>query len=87
MEAASAGCLPILPRRLVYPELFDEPGFFYDGSVQDLTNRLMELARAKDEGTFWSAGRERAMQLARQYAWDRIAPRLDTAVEQVIANS
>jgi len=87
MEAASAGCLPILPRRLVYPELFDEPGFFYDGSVQDLTNRLMELARAKDEGTFWSADRERAMQLARQYAWDHIAPRLDTAVEQVIANS
>lgn len=50
LEAVSAGALPVLPERLSYPELFkDENGhlykdFFYDGSYQNLAEKLANFA-------------------------------------------
>lgn len=83
MEAASAGCVPVLPRRLVYPELFDNPVFFYDGSVAALTDRLAELAKRKDQAGVNAPRKAEAERTAGQYGWSQVASRLDDAVDRL----
>lgn len=55
LEAAASGCLPLAPRRLAYPELFEEE-LLYDGDLgnpeteaRELADRLAELAGRLDE--------------------------------------
>ncbi len=46
MEAIYCGCYPILPRRLTYPELFDDqknPELFYDTFDELVSNYVMRL--------------------------------------------
>lgn len=41
MEAAQSGCVPLVPDRLCYPELYDRP-YRYGHSAEDLTSVLTE---------------------------------------------
>ena len=70
LEAAGAGCVPLLPRRLSYPEIFpaeSQAALFYDEGR--LAVRLSELLT--DDGL---AGRHAARALAQSYFWQgRIA--------------
>ncbi len=54
VEAMSAGCVPVLPNRLSYPELiWNDPQHFdrclYDGTVEDLARKLTNLAKLRRE--------------------------------------
>jgi len=78
VEAVYAGCMPLLPNRLSYPELLP-PGAHATclyADREDLKARLTrlierpELARACD----LRAG-------MRRFGWDEVAPRLDAAAE------
>jgi len=87
VEAIAAGCHPLLPRRLAYPELFEAAGidetaeFFYDGSEEELARRLRSLAdRLAREGRVLS-GSSLAERFRERYAWDRLAPAYDAEVE------
>ncbi len=85
VEAITAGCRPLLPRRLAYPEVLAAvaPGredFFYDGSTEQLASRLEELAGALAGNT--DVGfREIANHARDRFAWHRLRPRLDSALE------
>ncbi len=66
IEAVRAGCRPLLPKRLSYPELF--PGeFLYDEN--DLTFRLKEYILNKQR-----LSEDRAIELTRAFSWDTLAP-------------
>jgi glycosyltransferase involved in cell wall biosynthesis len=66
IEAVRAGCLPLLPRRLSYPELF--PGeFLYE--EKDFVSRLKECIL-----TGKSLSNERAMELTSDFSWDSLGP-------------
>lgn len=96
IEAIAAGCRPLLPRRLSYPEIVDavapsRDDFFYDGSAESLAARLTELASWVDAGSvgFPPAGsnamfvdREIAARAVARYSWTHLRPRLDDAVER-----
>ncbi len=80
VEAAYAGCAPLLPDRLSYPELVPPQwhGTCLYEDADDLYRRLArwtehpEQARAVDlRGEF------------RRFGWDRVAPRLDDVLELV----
>lgn len=49
LEAIAAGCFPLLPARLSYPVILcdlagdDAPACLYDGTVEDLAQKLMKL--------------------------------------------
>ena len=83
VEAALAGVYPLLPKRLSYPEIFDSekhPHYFYDGSAQNLADRLEELSRALAHGKLWPNGADEGARDLLKYRWDKLAPELDVAV-------
>lgn len=81
MEATRAGCIPVVPARLVYPELYPVE-CLYDGTPADLAKSLRRLARLKAE-----AGTLRLLhallgldELTANHSWSRRAPELDRAL-------
>lgn len=60
LEAVRAGCCPLLPRRLVYPELFDEQ-FLYDDC--DFVLKLRQVIAHQP------VDRKQAMVMAERFSW------------------
>ena len=89
VEAIAAGALPILPRRLAYPEILsgippaDEELFFYDGTARSLADRLTLLSRQLATGDLWQGDPHRAIRAVERFTWPRLAPRLDDALAQL----
>jgi glycosyltransferase involved in cell wall biosynthesis len=81
-EAAYCNCLPLLPRRLAFPELFDGD-YFYD-DLDDLVERLDDAVT--------NIGRTRARTRSprksiEKYDWHMMAPRYDKALNELAASS
>ncbi len=66
MEAVRAGCRPLLPDRLSYPELFPAEFLYSDG---DFEQRLEKAVLAKKR-----LSENEADQLTRAFSWDVLAP-------------
>ncbi len=87
-EAMAAGCYPLVPRRLSYPEVLTGLGdaageHFYDGSARRLADRLGELAGRRED--LWRGDPERGRRAVARFAWPVLRPRLDDALESVAA--
>ena len=65
LEAVRAGCRPLLPRRLSYPELFPEDFLYNEG---DLLNRLKEAVRKK------RLSHHVSLKLTKPVSWEELAP-------------
>ncbi len=86
VEAIAAGCYPLVPRRLAYPEILaglggDAEEHFYDGGPDRLAARLGEIAG--QSGDLWRADPERGRRAVAGFAWPVLRPRLDDALESV----
>lgn len=91
VEAILAGCYPLLPRRLSYPELLeaergDADRFFYDGSPEALAGRLAKLAQCLDAGWLEPEATAGAARRVARFAWSRRGPELDRALEEVVTS-
>jgi glycosyltransferase involved in cell wall biosynthesis len=86
-EAAAAGCLPILPPRLAYPELFPpEAGHaasFYDGTAAGLADALADTAARLARDDLWQGDPARARRAVERITWSVLAPQLDAALAAV----
>jgi glycosyltransferase involved in cell wall biosynthesis len=89
VEASLAGAYPLVPNRLAYPEIFSPAHnagageFLYDGSVKDLTVRLIDLAtRLEREGSLLGPT-ESLRDRLRRFEWPNLAPSLDATVERI----
>lgn len=85
VEAAAAGAHPLLPRRLAYPEVFraeQHPEFFYDGSAEELADRLETMA-----GTVTDERPGPACAIAAAYEWAKRARAMDEAMDKAMAAS
>ncbi len=87
VEAALAGCLPVLPDRLAYPEVFAAAraatpagALFYDGSPQALGDLLTGLAA--NPASIGSAGAS-ARRSVIEYTWDRRIATMDDALAEL----
>jgi glycosyltransferase involved in cell wall biosynthesis len=88
VEAIAAGCRPLVPHRLAYPEILaplgDEAGdFLYDGSPDVLADRLEELAADALEGDLWQGDPTRAARAVARLDWRERAPAMDAALEAI----
>jgi len=91
VEAAAAGAYPLLPRRLAYPEVFaaaedrDRDSFFYegDGDAEVLARRLGELIERHGRDRLWEGAPGRGRDAVAVYAWERVVPGMDAALEGV----
>ncbi|NLT77894.1 MAG: DUF3524 domain-containing protein [Planctomycetes bacterium] len=86
VEAALAGAVPLLPKRLAYPEVFglnetDEAGqFFYDGRPKGLAGRLEELAKLLADGQSLIDRTEPLRNHLRRFEWTNLVSVLDEAI-------
>ena len=84
LEAACAGAMPLLPRRLAYPELLPQEWHsecLYE-TREDLRTRLraaLEHPRASKR-----LGAELGHQLRAAYDWAGVAPRYDAMIERLV---
>jgi len=86
-EAAAAGCLPILPPRLAYPELFPpaqgHAASFYDGTAAGLADILADAAARLARNDLWQGDPDRARRAVERFTWPILAPQLDAALAAV----
>lgn len=87
VEAVAAGCFPLAPRRLAYPEVLGQAvDWFYDGSVENLASRLTELdGRLRDQGRLWS-GADRSQEMTDRFGWTNAAAKMDRALETLCSS-
>lgn len=81
-EAILAGCLPVLPRRLAYPELVDDRShLLYEGTAPSLTSHLQRLIHDTDFRN--AAIKEQAITQAKlgQLRWPTLAQQYDDLLE------
>jgi glycosyltransferase involved in cell wall biosynthesis len=80
IEALYCGCVPVLPRRLSYPELLpaehhDAVLYPDDGALADRLEATIRDLPALRQRDF--------RQVAAAYDWSRMAPRWDTMIELI----
>lgn len=85
LEAAAAGCRPLVPRALAYPEtLGPNDGFFHDGTAMGIARSLTELANGlsspREPATFTDADRSADVD---RFLWPTRSSELDQAVDKV----
>ena len=82
IEAMYCGCIPVLPRRLSYPELLPaeyHAACLYDEDV-DLADRLQAVI-----GDLPALRQHDVRGVVAQYDWSTMAPRYDALFERLIA--
>lgn len=81
LEAVEAGCLPILPDRLSYPEIFAEaPECLYDGTTDGLVSKLNQFSKLLQTEPGAKQLRTQLKNISARYHWQRIAPILDQGI-------
>lgn len=86
VEAMAAGCYPLLPNRLAYPELLDSVPvsrrreFLYDGTRDDLVRKLKQLALMKTERKSLFEAAKPAQDAGLAFHWMARARQMDRAV-------
>lgn len=86
VEAIAAGAYPLVPNRLSYPEILGlrrtegAELFFYDGTSEDLSDKLCRLAACIEKDKIWPVTINPAI-LTNHLKWHNIALRYDKALE------
>jgi len=86
-EAAAAGCLPLLPPRLTYPEIFPPAQghgpSFYDGTPAGVAEALADAAARLARDDLWQGDPARARRAVAHLTWPTLVPQLDAALAAV----
>lgn len=83
VEACAAGCLPVLPQTLSYPEVFRHvpETQFYDGSSEGLARQLQQCLN------IWQHDEQQRQRLHAAmaiYDWQTLLPQWDDAVDKLL---
>ena len=78
-EAVSAGCVPVLPNGLAYPEVWGESAVYHDQSASGVADKIEQALTIRDRADMTQA--------AGRFAWPRVAPRMDGAIEALASRA
>lgn len=88
VEAIAAGCWPLLPCRLSYPEILgvnsqsDRAEHFYDGSLKDLSLQLIRAVDLVSSGELWGDDPMKLVSETERFHFSKQGPRMDAALEK-----
>lgn len=86
VEAIRHGCLPLLPDRLVYPEII--PGRFHRDCLYDSPGDLLDkLSRLITGVSAYAQHREALATEMGRYAWENLIDQYDAALENLVLGS
>lgn len=82
IEAISAGCVPVLPNRLSYPEIVQHrKEYLYDGSVGALADQLEHLIELRNrQPENWQRLQSEARCLVERFQWNGVHANMDKAL-------
>ncbi|MEH6471279.1 MAG: DUF3524 domain-containing protein [Halopseudomonas sp.] len=80
LEGIAAGCAPVLPRRLAYPELVP-PGFLYDSHPADLAREVKAAADLIEKITTDKPDAP----CVERFMWSALRPQYQAVIEQTAA--
>ncbi|MDC7241621.1 MAG: DUF3524 domain-containing protein, partial [Spirochaetales bacterium] len=85
VEAVSAGCLPLLPRRLAYPEVLSPKfhGHCLYRNKNEMMERFLVLKKVLEKGPEAESLRTALSKSVEKYSWDRIIPRFDSLLGSI----
>ena len=89
VEAVRAGCLPLLPRRLSYPEILPQAfhrDFLYD-DPEDFVQKLSRLLAGLADTDRTSGERHRLARAMAVYSWDNAADRYDELLAEMVSTA
>lgn len=87
LEAVEAGCFPLLPDALAYPETMgsltqpDRKCFLYPPEKNELVKRLKDLIKAHRNGQLWGHVKTNAQTITAPYLWEKRAREMDLAID------
>ncbi|PHR93975.1 MAG: glycosyl transferase family 1 [Blastopirellula sp.] len=90
VEAIAAGCMPLLPNRLAYPELLEREQdslaefYFYDGSPRQLVDRLIEYHSLKNDAPKWESRLHLAQAKVARFQWKQQISQYDGLLDNLI---
>ena len=82
-EAASAGCVPVLPRSLAYPEVWGDAAAYHDATPAGVAAVLAGLSAELDTPA-WETRVRTAVERAERYAWPVRAAVLDGGISRLV---
>jgi glycosyltransferase involved in cell wall biosynthesis len=78
-EAVSAGCVPVLPKTLAYPEVWGQAAVYHDQAAEGIADAIEQVLSLQN-------GVAHIQQAAEPFAWSLVAPRLDGAIEALVSS-
>jgi len=93
VEAIAAGCYPLLPQGLAYPELLaplaakERSRFFFDGTESQLVERLSQLVQRVAAGELWAGKEDLCLQAVERFTWPRRCSALDAAMASMVVGA
>ncbi len=87
IEGIAAGAFPLVPDKLAYPETLKRDNgnkdFFFNGKVDQLAKRLVQLSESIQNNNLWNSDPGRAIRIAERFFWKTKVPSLDDALYKV----
>ncbi|MGB1123570.1 MAG: tRNA-queuosine alpha-mannosyltransferase domain-containing protein [Phycisphaeraceae bacterium] len=79
-EAVSAGCTPVLPNALAYPEVWAERAIYHDQTAESVASAIEQALQS-------DLNRDQMRGAAERLAWSHVAPQLDRAIETLVSGT
>lgn len=89
VEAVAAGCRPLVPRALAYPEtLGAESGCFHDGTARGIAKALADSAAGLENATgATESSTQNVLKNFAQFTWPSRSSQLDAAIDKLVEDN